>query len=357
MDNEKKTARLIKRPLGRLLLDAGLIEETHLEEALKLQRNTNKMLGETLVEMGVIEQTELDVAVSIQEQLSTLDGAIKTASGIRKLLGEMLVEARKLSPKDLEDALQEQVRTGAKIGNILVSRGLLTEAELHVALRFQSNLGEPLSCPLRLGEVLIAAGVITRAQLESAIELQKQTGKKLGEVLVEHGFAGHEHVPFFLNLQKKLVTAALIAALSFAPIAVSEAAGDKTSSSSATMTVRAYVKPYVQFDVRNMQKSITVRDSDIERGYIEVNSQTVLNVKSNGRYMVVFELAEPFSEVEIAGLRSGALIVQGAISLVEVQKTAPGTDSMQISFRFKLAKQIPAGTYSWPLVISATPMI
>ena len=43
--------------------------------------------------------------------------------------------------------------------------------------------------PPRLGEVLVAHGVITPEQLEQALAEQQQTGKPLGNVLVDRGFA------------------------------------------------------------------------------------------------------------------------------------------------------------------------
>jgi hypothetical protein len=41
----------------------------------------------------------------------------------------------------------------------------------------------------RLGEVLVAHGVITPDQLEQALEEQQRTGKPLGNVVVDRGFA------------------------------------------------------------------------------------------------------------------------------------------------------------------------
>ena len=42
--------------------------------------------------------------------------------------------------------------------------------------------------PKKTGELLIESGIITRQQLEDALEEQKRTGNKLGQVLVERGF-------------------------------------------------------------------------------------------------------------------------------------------------------------------------
>ena len=41
---------------------------------------------------------------------------------------------------------------------------------------------------LRLGDLLISAGLITEEQLQEGLRLQKGTGKRLGTVLQENGF-------------------------------------------------------------------------------------------------------------------------------------------------------------------------
>src|SRR3989304_8539884 len=45
---------------------------------------------------------------------------------------------------------------------------------------------------LRLGELLVRQAVVTDAQLTVALEQQKKTGRKLGRVLVESGFVTEE---------------------------------------------------------------------------------------------------------------------------------------------------------------------
>lgn len=42
---------------------------------------------------------------------------------------------------------------------------------------------------IRLGDLLIQQGLLTEEQLKSALEQQKLTGRKLGRVFVDSGFA------------------------------------------------------------------------------------------------------------------------------------------------------------------------
>ena len=60
-DLGEKTTRI-----GAMLLAAGKITEEVLEEAIRLQKDTNKRLGEILVEMGHINELELTQILSNQ---------------------------------------------------------------------------------------------------------------------------------------------------------------------------------------------------------------------------------------------------------------------------------------------------
>lgn len=57
---------------------------------------------------------------------------------------------------------------------------------------------------IRLGDLLIDAKVISQAQLEEALADQKKTGRKLGQVLIENGFATEESILEALSEQLKI---------------------------------------------------------------------------------------------------------------------------------------------------------
>lgn len=54
------------RPLGRLLVDQGLLSEGELERALAQQASTGKRLGETIVELGFVSHPALSRALAEQ---------------------------------------------------------------------------------------------------------------------------------------------------------------------------------------------------------------------------------------------------------------------------------------------------
>lgn len=60
-----EAARIAWRPLGRLLVEQGLLTDDELERALVLQQATGKRLGETIVELGFVSGPDLASALEI----------------------------------------------------------------------------------------------------------------------------------------------------------------------------------------------------------------------------------------------------------------------------------------------------
>ena len=204
-----------KRPIGQVLLDGGFVSLPDIDFALEEQKSTRELLGQVLVRMKVLEPADINAVISVQALLDEAKNVVKTAAGVRLMLGEMLVQAGHITDKQLKQALDEQKQTGEKLGETLIRLGLLTSRQLECLLDFQMNqsASTPFSSPLRLGELLITTGVISRGQLKDALLKQSGSGKKLGEVLVEEGYAEPTHIKRGVRLQQMLVTAALVALL------------------------------------------------------------------------------------------------------------------------------------------------
>ena len=66
----------------------------------------------------------------VQRELASLEDSIKAAAGVRELLGELLLKAKKITPVQLDAALEEQRKSGEKIGTVLIRLGMLSEHEL-----------------------------------------------------------------------------------------------------------------------------------------------------------------------------------------------------------------------------------
>jgi hypothetical protein len=77
-----------------------------------------------------------------------------------------------------------------KLGEILVSKGYLTDKKLKEALSEQG---------FRIGEVLVKGGRITTQQLNQALAQQKNDHGSTGEILIKLGYATQEDIIWALN--------------------------------------------------------------------------------------------------------------------------------------------------------------
>jgi len=357
MQEKIRYSQPVKRPLGRILIDGAFIEPEALDAALSEQMSTNRLLGDILIDLGMLDQAELEAVLWVQRDFSTVEDAIRAAAGVRLMLGELLVTASHIKPDQLDVALDEQKKSGEKLGEILVRRGLLDKRALDVALSFQSNQGERKipSC-LRLGELLVSAGHITHEHLQDALERQRGTDKKIGEVLVAAGYAKQHHIDHSLRIQEKLVAAALIAALSLAPISEAMAAQSATQVMSTKIQVTARVLARASMHVLRQPAEIVITDADIRRGYLDVNAGSLVEIKNNSRAGVnmTFETQGlPFKEALVSGFgREVALGPNGGI----ITHSMIGTSVVALSYRFVFDGSSQAGTYAWPLNISVNPI-
>jgi hypothetical protein len=152
------------------------------------------------------------------------DGLSMPAAGERARLGELLRATERITSLQLEEALAEQQRNGRMLGEILLDHGSLTVHELKVVLEYQRRQAaqSPTAGRLYLGNLLVAAGHITRQQLVVALKWQVDHGVQLGVALVECGYATERQVKYGLSLQRKLVVAALIGAMTPASVPAEE---------------------------------------------------------------------------------------------------------------------------------------
>ena len=357
--------RLTKRLIGQILIDGEFVSPKDVDAAVEQQRQTNGLLGEILVGMGALDSRELIAVLSVQKDFASCEDAVKAAAGIRQLLGELLIRAERIAPHQLDVALNEQKKTGEKLGDILFRMGLLTVKELNAVLAFQQNQGIESrgSERLRLGELLVATRHISSEQLEDALVKQKISKKKIGEVLVEAGYAEPHHIEFGLNLQRKLVTAALIAALSFAStegVDVAHAT-ESPGASKGRVTVMARVLAHASIKFLYQAPELVVTNADISRGYIEIPAASRIELKNNNPdgYMLVFEgtngQVDLVKEIYVQGLgreiqidANGGWIVLPNEGLVPITK--------ELSYRFALSENAKPGSYMWPLTLSVRSM-
>ncbi len=276
-----------KRPIGQVLLDGGFVSPPDIDFALEEQKRTRELLGQVLVRMKVLEPADINAVISVQALLDEAKNVVKTAAGVRLMLGEMLVQAGHITDKQLKQALAEQKKTGEKLGETLIRLGLLTSRQLECLLDFQMNqsVATPFSSPLRLGELLISTGVISREQLKDALLKQSGSGKKLGEVLVEEGYAKPTHIKRGVRLQQMLVTAALVALLAACGGGASDTASTSTDSAGTTTTIQTQTGANVTVSAVEYDNQLTLTEDDYglkkPNFYYSTNNATFWSIQAN----------------------------------------------------------------------------
>jgi len=352
--------RMTRQLLGKILVNGDFISPDDLQEAIERQHQTSAQLGEILVGMGVLSDDELGVILSVQREFVSPKAAMKAAAGISELLGELLLRAKRLTPESVESALEEQHQTGEKLGSIFVRMGVLHESELEAVLAFQRQQRAKRTdpSPLRLGEVLVRMRVITREKINEALRSQKGSQKKIGEVLVEAGHIKPDQLSRGLRLQQKLLTAALVTALSFSSVVCAHAFNlpPSRAGAQAPISITSAVKAHTSLKTVRQVQEIVVSNSDVDRGYVEVPAASAVGVESisPNEPITIEGLNWPFQEARLekdpgeSRTGGGADRIQGS----DLQ----GATAKKLSYRFILAENARPGTYIWPLTISIQPL-
>ncbi len=349
-----------KRPMGAILVDGGFITASELNAALAEQVATGEPLGEILIRMGVLTTKDLLAVLSTQGRLASLKEAVSAVSGPDRNIGQLLLMSGRITLDQLSSALDEQKRTGLRLGETLARMGAITRAEVDAAVAFQSNIrtGTPRATGFRLGELLVATGLITDEQLTDALARQRMSKKRLGEVLLEAGYVQEVHVDYGLGLQRRLLAAALAALLSYASTQDAVAASSHAGSADTTITVTATVKPFAVLKVIRQPAEVVITQSDIVRGYVDVKTTSEFDVKNNSLsgYLLVFEYSgTAFSEVRVRGLGTDVVFSSGTAWVAQPHK-GHVHDYIELSYRLRLSSGVTPGTYAWPIRTSVEPL-
>ncbi|MCF8063220.1 MAG: Flp pilus assembly complex ATPase component TadA [Deltaproteobacteria bacterium] len=155
-------------PLGKILVQEGLVGEKDVERALSIQEKERKLqqlpLGMILVQTGVLNQSQ------VQELLQRPE--------IRRSVGSLAAEKGFLTQAQLTSCLDAQP-SDHLIGQTLVQKGYLTRRDLETLLREQINAK-------RFGDLAVQQKMISLPDLEKALQIQKAP-RKLGEILCDLG--------------------------------------------------------------------------------------------------------------------------------------------------------------------------
>lgn len=172
------------RQLGELLVAEELLTEDELEQALAEQATTGRLLGQIIVSNGYLSAFSLARVLSEQHgvQLSPREGTPAAPTLVPsqpdqawRPLGKLLVDLELLTESQLDRALTAQREDGGRLGEILVSRGLLSGGELAQALAEQHG---------------VELGVQNEAELKTVVRpiTPEEPVYKLFEVIFEPGY-------------------------------------------------------------------------------------------------------------------------------------------------------------------------
>jgi type IV pilus assembly protein PilB len=114
-----------------------------------------------------------------------------------KKLGEVLLSQGLLTEEQLREASSLQRKSGKSMASILVSANIISSDDISMILGEQIQIASRK----RIGEVLVDQGLITESDLMAGLEQQKSSGKRLGECLVELGHTTENKIIDILSAQ------------------------------------------------------------------------------------------------------------------------------------------------------------
>jgi hypothetical protein len=145
-----------------------------------------------------------------------------------------------------------------------------------------------------------------------------------------------------------LPKAAAIAVLSLTLASAASAA------QSTQMAVSVEVIARTILTVDRQPATVIVTESDIARGYVDVPAAIGFEVRSNARngFLLRFQpVSGPFSKATLTW--DDALVTVGADASWIARPYRSGISSGIVDVRLTLASGIAAGTYPWPVALSA----
>ena len=111
----------------------------------------------------------------------------------KKLVGRILSDAGIVSKEDIGDALniQQKLRT-RRVGEILAETANVKQEKIDKTMQEHIHEGK-IPPHVRIGDILVSAGLVTREQVDNALAIQKNgKGKKIGDILIEKGLITEE---------------------------------------------------------------------------------------------------------------------------------------------------------------------
>ena len=149
--------------------------------------------GTLVSEHHIIEDlaSEWVEPVHIQPLLESMQNQLSLTE---KPLGVYLLEASLVTLEQLDAALNEQQTTKARLGDTLVSQGVVSQQTIdYIMEKVVSKSQRPL------GTYLLEAGLVNQEQLDIALNEQKTTGARLGDILTSKDVVKPQTIEYLVN--------------------------------------------------------------------------------------------------------------------------------------------------------------
>ncbi len=121
----------------------------------------------------------------------------------------------------------------------------------------------------------------------------------------------------------------------------------------AQFTVTAYVAPHITFEAVSQPATLSVSESDVARGYVDLDA--VYRVQNNDPAGYVVRLSPRVgltSKIEVSGLASS--VVMGNEVVEVLQPAALHAKELALRFRLLLDEAAVPGTYAIPVHVAVT---
>ena len=193
--------------IGEILNAEGLISEEQLLLALEKQQTEPRKLGQILLDLGFLSQEELGRALETQARQGSpsVDPYLYISSQTLDVVSESVARRYEILPlarsrtslvlfsaRFLDSTALEELKaiTGLTPKPLLVDAGDLKQA-IDSCFKRRSLIRKP---QIRLGELLQSRGSLTEEQLNVCLKKQKATRERLGDVIIKLGFASEDTV-------------------------------------------------------------------------------------------------------------------------------------------------------------------
>lgn len=118
------------------------------------------------------------------------------------LAAEGLIDKAQLTELLAEQAQRREVSDTTPFGQLALSKGMITQAQLDWGLALQERMSSAPAERKKLGFYLLDAALVKPSHLSDALDAQQAGGGQLGELLIARGVITAEQLQIILNIQE-----------------------------------------------------------------------------------------------------------------------------------------------------------